>query len=246
MLTVSPPPKASSKNRACRPTLHCKDQLSSGSEGLFYLLTGALPRYNLTLCRIVFTLETLLCGCGFKSELTSKRHGGETQSRPVPGESANLNVLSYFSMTVAVWSSLVVFPCWWAPGAILRWRPNPVPVNQMKAVRRGLEVVCEWIRIWLGCSLRIFWRALSATNIWRTSPGTRGPCKAELEEWRTNEALRHYHRGDAADSRVAVQTTSHIFHVSKRFFSDILKIFSNFLVSNRHVELFCQQFQNFP
>lgn len=51
-----------------------------------------------------------------------------------------------------------------------------------------------------------------AANIWRASPGTRGTCKAELE-WKTNEALCHYHRGDAAESRVTVQTTTHIFYV---------------------------------
>lgn len=73
---------------------------------------------------------------------------------------------------------------------------------------------------------------------------------AELEEWKTNEALCHYHRGDAAEARVTVQTTTHIFHVSKRFFYDILKIFYpklcvEYLSSNEHFELFFQQFLNF-
>lgn len=148
-------------------------------------------------------------------------------------------------MTVAVWNSLMVSLTWWTPGAILKYRPNPFPTNQMKAVRRGLEVVFEWIRIWLGCSLMSLWRALLAANIWRASPGTRGPCKAELE-WKTNEALCHYHRGDAAESRVTVQTTTHIFYVSKRFFQIFYpKLCGIFTSSNEHMELFCQQFLNF-
>ncbi|TWW76444.1 hypothetical protein D4764_13G0011060 [Takifugu flavidus] len=82
----------------------------------------------------------------------------------------------------------------------------------MKAVRRGLEVVFGWISVWLKCSLTSLWRALSAADIWIVWPGTRGPCKSELEEWKTNEALRHYHR-PADESSVTVQTRTHIFHV---------------------------------
>lgn len=85
----------------------------------------------------------------------------------------------------------------------------------MKAVRRGLEVVFGWISGWLKCILISLWRALSAANIWIASPGTRGPSKSELEEWKSNEALRHYHRGNADESSVAVQTRTHMFHVSK-------------------------------
>lgn len=83
--------------------------------------------FNYLLHRL-YSVETLLCVCGFESELAVKRHVTETQSGPVPGESAKLNVLSYFSMTVAVWNSLMVSLSWWTPGAILK-RPNPFPVN---------------------------------------------------------------------------------------------------------------------
>lgn len=85
----------------------------------------------------------------------------------------------------------------------------------MKAVRGGLVVVFGWIPVWLKCSLMSLWRALSAANVWIASPGTRGPRKAELEDWKTNEALRHYHHGDATESSITVQTGTHIFHVSK-------------------------------
>lgn len=74
-------------------------------------------------------------------------------------------------------------------------------------------MVYEWIRTWLECSLEDLWRALSTANNWIASPGTRGPARAELE-WKTNEALRHYHHGDTDESRVAVQTGTHVFHVS--------------------------------
>lgn len=84
----------------------------------------------------------------------------------------------------------------------------------MKAARRVLDVVFEWVWVWLGCGLMGLWRALSAANIWRASPGSSGQCKAEVEDWQTNEALRHYHHGDADESKIKVQTRSHIFHVS--------------------------------
>lgn len=101
-------------------------------------------------------------------------------------------------------------------GAILKQKSDLFPVNQMKAVWQGLEAVYGWISVWLKCILTSFWRAVSAANIWIVWPGTREPCKPELEEWKTNEALRHYHRGNADESSVTVQTRTHIFHVSKK------------------------------
>lgn len=160
-------------------------------------------------CIVFAFMETLWHVWGVESELPVKTRDWESQrGGPVTGDSAKLNVLSYFFHD----SGCLEF---FNPGVILKYRPNPFPVNQMNAVRRGLEAVLAWIRTWLKCSLTILWRALLATNTWRASPGTRGPCKAE--EWRTNEALRHYHHGNAAESRVTVQTTTQIFHVSNRF-----------------------------
>lgn len=210
-------PKIEYADKLCTAKINSRQRVKNicvvtGFNGLMW----SCRWFNYLLHRL-YSVETLLRVCGFESELAVKRHVTETQSGPVPGESAKLNVLSYFSMTVAVWNSLMVSLTWWTPGAILK-RPNPFPVNHMKAVRRGLEVVFECIRIWLGRSLLSLWRALSAANSWRASPCTRGPCKAEIEEWKTNEALCHFHHGDAAESKVTVQTTTHIFHVSKRFF----------------------------
>lgn len=176
------------------------------------VLTGSIgitwsSRVDWTTCCIVYSGDALACFW-----TTVKKHDWETQSGPAAGESAKLNVFQFFLDG----GGLEFFNGF--PYLVESWSHSEVDttVNQMKAVRRALEVF-EWIRMWLGCILTSFWRALLAANIWRTSPGTRGPCKAELEEWKTNQALCHYHCGDAAESTVAVQTATHRFHVSKRF-----------------------------
>lgn len=77
----------------------------------------------------------------------------------------------------------------------------------------------EWISSWLKYGLTRLWGALPLPVVsnWIASSGItdRGSYKADSEEWKTNAALREYHLGDADETRVTVQTSTHAFHVSK-------------------------------
>lgn len=67
--------------------------------------------------------------------------------------------------------------------------------------------------MWLKC---VFRQLLGALDNSLASPGItgRGPHQGVSEEWKTNEALRIYHLGDANQTKVTVQTSTHAFHVS--------------------------------
>lgn len=97
---------------------------------------------------------------------------------------------------------------------------NFFPLNQMKPFKRSFIIFYEWISLWLKYSLTRLWEVLSAVNRWLAPPhiADSGPCKADVEEWKTNEALREYHLEDPDESRVTVQTSTHAFHVSKTRF----------------------------
>lgn len=87
----------------------------------------------------------------------------------------------------------------------------------MKPFKHGVIIFYEWISLWLKYSLTRLWEVLSAVNSWLAPPhiADSGPCKADVEEWKTNEALREYHLEGPGESRVTVQTSTHAFHVSK-------------------------------
>lgn len=87
----------------------------------------------------------------------------------------------------------------------------------MNPLTQYLKVCFNWVRLWLQCCLVRLWGALPVVSKWIASPGIteKGTCKADSEEWKTNEALREYLLGDADETWVTVQTSTHEFHVSK-------------------------------
>ncbi len=88
----------------------------------------------------------------------------------------------------------------------------------MNPLRQCFMMLFEWISLWLKYGLTRLWGALPIVNNCIASPGItdRGSCKADSEEWKTNEALRTYHRGDGDETMVTVQTSTCAFHVSNK------------------------------
>ncbi|XP_051238844.1 kelch-like protein 42 isoform X1 [Dicentrarchus labrax] len=85
----------------------------------------------------------------------------------------------------------------------------------MNPFRQCFMILFEWISFWLKCGLTRVWGALPIVNNWIAPQGItdRESCKADSEEWTTNEALRTYHLGDGDETMVTVQTSTHAFHV---------------------------------
>ncbi|KAM4554452.1 kelch repeat and BTB domain-containing protein 11 [Fundulus diaphanus] len=53
----------------------------------------------------------------------------------------------------------------------------------------------------------------------------RRSCHADSEAWRTDEALRRYHRGDENGAKVTIQTSTHAFHVDLQRLSEFSEYF---------------------
>lgn len=87
----------------------------------------------------------------------------------------------------------------------------------MNLLRQSFFLFFALIRLLLKYVLTKLWEALPVAWNWIAPPGVtdRGSCKADTEEWKTNATLRDYHIGDAAETRVTVQTSTHAFSVSK-------------------------------
>lgn len=86
----------------------------------------------------------------------------------------------------------------------------------MNLLKKYFMILLEWISLWLKNCLMRFWGAFPGVNSWTASPERRS-CQADSEEWKTNEALRTYHLGDGGETMVTVQTSTHAFHVSKKW-----------------------------
>lgn len=87
----------------------------------------------------------------------------------------------------------------------------------MNPLRQLFMIFFEWISLWLKYGLRRLWGVFPIVNNLIESPGItdRESCKADSEEWKTNEALRTYHLGDGDEYMVIVQTRTCAFHVSE-------------------------------
>lgn len=91
-------------------------------------------------------------------------------------------------------------------------------VSEMNPLRQCFMMLVEWVILWLKYGFIRLWGAFSIVNNRIASPGStdRGSCKADSEEWKTNEALRTYHLGDGVETMVKIQTSTHAFHVSNK------------------------------
>ncbi|XP_036068349.1 kelch repeat and BTB domain-containing protein 11 [Oryzias melastigma] len=94
----------------------------------------------------------------------------------------------------------------------------------MDVFRKYLIIIIGWIIMWLKC---VFRQLLGALDNSLASPGItgRGPHQGVSEEWKTNEALRTYHLGDANHTKVTVQTSTHAFHVDLQRLSKFSEYF---------------------
>lgn len=84
----------------------------------------------------------------------------------------------------------------------------------MNSLKQCFMILFEWLCLWLNYAV---WKLLDifpGVIKWRASSGVtdRQLCRADSEEWKTNEVLRIYHCGDG--TMVTVQTSTHAFHVS--------------------------------
>uniref|UniRef100_UPI0037E9C8AE kelch-like protein 42 n=1 Tax=Semicossyphus pulcher TaxID=241346 RepID=UPI0037E9C8AE len=72
-----------------------------------------------------------------------------------------------------------------------------------------------WVTSWLKYCLTRFLGAFPTIENWVSPNGVtdKGTCKQASDEWKTNEALRTYHRGDKDETMVTVQTSAQAFHV---------------------------------